>query len=214
MVANYPIHGTVLGGQSLVISGDAPGVTAQYVEEKLGAPMLFVNGAAGNLAPIYSVYPSPVAGHLTEFRRMLGDRILAANALIKSSLTDVNLQMDEQIVEIPMKSGLAWSKGLERYHRVDAAGVDQVRLPIRILTLNAELAIWAAPVELFCEISNEIRDRSPYPFTFYYGYANGWLGYLMTDEEREHGGYELRVSPFAPGADERVKQSVLSALSR
>ena len=213
LVANYPIHGTVLGGESLVISGDAPGVTAQYVEEQLGAPMLFINGAAGNLAPIYSVYPSPRAGHLSEFRRLLGDRILAANALIKSPLTEVDLEMAEHIVEIPMKAGLAWAEDLKRYHRVDAAGRDQVRMPIRVLKLNRELAIWAAPIELFCEISNEIRDRSPFPFTFYYGYTNGWLGYLMTDEERAYGGYELRVSPFAPGADDVLKQAVLSALS-
>lgn len=213
LVANYPIHGTVLGGESLVISGDAPGVTAQYVEEQLGAPMLFINGAAGNLAPIYSVYPSPRAGHLSEFRRLLGDRILEANALIKSPLAEVDLKMAEHIVEIPMKAGLAWSEDLKRYHRVDAAGQDQVRMPIRVLKLNQELAIWAAPIELFCEISNEIRDRSPFPFTFYYGYTNGWLGYLMTDEERAYGGYERRVSPFAPGADDVLKQAVLSALS-
>lgn len=214
LVANYPIHGTVLGGKSLVISGDAPGVTAQYVEEHLDAPMLFINGAAGNLAPIYSVYPSPQAGHLSEFRRLLGDRILAANALITSSLKDIDLSLEERIVEIPMKAGLTWSEDLMRYHRVDATGAEQVRMPIRILTLNQELAIWAAPVELFCEVSNEIRERSSYPFTYYFGYTNGWLGYLMTDEEREYGGYELRVSPFAAGADQAVTEAVLSALSR
>ena len=118
------------------------------------------------------------------------------------------------MIETPAKPGLTWSEDLAHYHRVDGGGVDQVRLPIRLLTLNRELAIWAAPVELFCEVSNEIRERSPFPFTFYYGYTNGWLGYLMTDEEREFGGYELRVSPFAPGADENVKQALLSALSQ
>lgn len=37
-VANYAIHGTVLGGQNLLISGDVTGVVANYVEEKSGAP--------------------------------------------------------------------------------------------------------------------------------------------------------------------------------
>ncbi|HKH63272.1 MAG TPA: neutral/alkaline non-lysosomal ceramidase N-terminal domain-containing protein, partial [Flavitalea sp.] len=76
LIANYPMHGTVLGGESTVISGDAPGIVSQYVEEKLGAPLLFINGAAGNLAPIYSVYPNPRAGHLMQFRVLLGDKIL------------------------------------------------------------------------------------------------------------------------------------------
>ena len=64
LIANYPIHGTVLGHLNLEISGDAPGVVSEYVEQKTGAPVLFINGAAGNLAPIYSVYPDPKAGHL------------------------------------------------------------------------------------------------------------------------------------------------------
>jgi hypothetical protein len=64
LLANYPIHGTVLGQTSLKLTGDAPGVVAQYVEQKLGAPMLFLNGAEGDLAPIYSVYPDPESGHL------------------------------------------------------------------------------------------------------------------------------------------------------
>ncbi|MDH5400143.1 MAG: neutral/alkaline non-lysosomal ceramidase N-terminal domain-containing protein, partial [Cyclobacteriaceae bacterium] len=33
LLANYAIHDTVLGGSSTVISGDAPGVVAAYVEE-------------------------------------------------------------------------------------------------------------------------------------------------------------------------------------
>lgn len=33
LVANYPIHGTVLGGESTVISGDVTGVVSQYVED-------------------------------------------------------------------------------------------------------------------------------------------------------------------------------------
>jgi len=45
LIANYAIHGTVLGPPNHAISGDAPGVAAQYVEEKLGVPMLFINGA-------------------------------------------------------------------------------------------------------------------------------------------------------------------------
>src|SRR5690606_7202726 len=68
LIANYAIHGTVLGGESLEISGDAPGVVSEYVEQQIGAPLLFINGAAGNIAPIYSVYPNPRAGRLGQFR--------------------------------------------------------------------------------------------------------------------------------------------------
>ena len=62
LIANYPIHGTVLGEKNVKISGDVLGVVSEYAEQKTGAPVLFINGAAGNLAPIYSVYQNERAG--------------------------------------------------------------------------------------------------------------------------------------------------------
>ena len=91
LIANYPIHGTVLGEDNLEISGDVTGVVSEYVEQKIGVPVLFINGAAGNLAPIYSVYPTPEAGHLSQFRVLLGDKILEANKKILSTSDSVKL---------------------------------------------------------------------------------------------------------------------------
>ena len=42
LVANYAIHGTVMSGENKLISGDAPGIVAAYVEEKLNATVLFI----------------------------------------------------------------------------------------------------------------------------------------------------------------------------
>src|SRR5262249_41211673 len=89
LIANYAIHGTVMSGENKLISGDAPGIVAAYVEQKLNTTVLFINGAAGNMAPIYSVYPTPGAGHLMQFRVLLGDRILQANDAIPKGTDDV-----------------------------------------------------------------------------------------------------------------------------
>ena len=77
LVINYAMHGTVMSGQNLKISGDAPGVVAAYVENSW-AGSSYVNGAAGNIAPIYSVYADASSGHLSQFRVLLGDRVIAA----------------------------------------------------------------------------------------------------------------------------------------
>ncbi len=213
LLANYPIHGTVLGDKNLQISGDAPGIVADYVEAKIGVPLLFINGAAGNIAPIYSVYPSPGAGHLNQFRVLLGDKILDANKEIRSTTDTVKLFTGSLVVETPRKAGLAWSTNLSKYTNTTKAGSNMVRLPIRFLKINEEVAIWSAPIELFCEVSNEIRERSPFPYTFYFGYTNGWLGYLPTAVEWEHGGYEVEVvCPYTPSAAKDVTESVLGYL--
>ncbi|SHN22847.1 Neutral/alkaline non-lysosomal ceramidase, N-terminal [Cyclobacterium lianum] len=211
-VANYAIHGTVLGGQNLLISGDVSGVVANYVEEKSGAPMLFINGAAGNIAPIYSVYPDARSGRLNQFRRLLGDKILEANAQILNYENQVSFTASEMEFLTPVKEGLKWPEALNDYLADTTADVKMIKVPARFLNINDKIGIWASPLELFCEISNEVRDRSPFLYTFYYGYTNGWLGYMLTEEEWAYKGYEPTVSPFIPGAGERFGEAVLSYL--
>jgi hypothetical protein len=213
LVANYPIHGTVLGQENTAISGDAPGVVAAYVEEKIGVPMLFINGAAGNLAPIYSVYPDPRSGHLSQFKVLLGDKILGAYANIQSITGAVDLQTAALTIRTPRKEGLPWPDDLAAYSELDGAGKPQILLPIRFLKFNQSLAIWSAPLELFCEVSNEVRQESPFPYTYYYGYSNGWLGYLPTAAAYAHGGYEVeRVNAFTPRAGEDLTSAVKAFL--
>ena len=210
LIANYPIHGTVMHGGNLLISGDAPGIVSEYVEQKIGAPVLFINGAAGDLAPIESGQNAE-DGHLGQFRVLLGDKIIEANKKILSTTDEVRLNSREIIIETPRKAGLAWSESLKKYGSAKK-GINMVRVPLRFLKINEDVAIWSAPVELFCEISNEIRDRSPFPYTFYFGYNNGWLGYLPTAVAWEQGGYEPEVSPFTPGAAKDLTESVTGYL--
>ena len=157
-----------MSGQNLQISGDAPGTVSAYLEQKTGAPVLFVNGAAGNLAPIYSVYPdaksatfrSSTCCSATAFWRPRGPWVPAT--------ADVTLWTAEQSIATPQKEGLAWPEELAQY---------RARVPVRFLRINDTL-IWAAPVELFCEIAIAVRNQSPFAHTFYFGYTNGWFGYL------------------------------------
>jgi len=67
-------------------------------------------------------------------------------------------------------------------------------------------------LELFCEVSNEIRERSPYPYTFYFGLTNGWLGYMLPEYEYKQGGYEPEVSPFTSVAAKDMTDAVVSYL--
>lgn len=211
LIANYAIHGTVLSGDNKLISGDAPGVVAAYLETKLNATVLLINGAAGNLAPIYSVYPTPGAGHLSQFRVLLGDRILRANEALPKGSPDVSLEADETFVETPLRDGLVWPQELSSYMRADTAGRTLVKLPVRFLKIN-DTAIWSAPVELFCEIAIHARNASPFPRTFYFGYTNGWFGYLPTAEAVAEGGYEPNTSPFGAAAEKDIIEKVVTYL--
>jgi len=212
LIANYPMHGTVLGGESTKISGDAPGVVSEYVQKKIGAPVLFINGAAGNLAPIYSVYENERAGHLRQFSVLLGDKILEAGRNISATRESITLRLGSVIVETPRRPGLGWSPDLSDYTRTTSAGINLVKLPIGFLKIDDDIAIWSAPVEMFCDIANKIRNQSPFPYTFYYGYTNGSLGYLPAAYAWKEEGYEPSVSPFTPEVEQDVTEAVLGYL--
>ena len=213
IIANYPIHGTVQGGGNLEISGDVPGIVSEYVEQKMGAPLLFINGAAGNIAPIYSQSEHPrAARQLSQFRVLLGDKIIDACQRIPTSTKSVTLKPGALTVETPRKPDLKWPSDV-KYTRTTNTGLNLVQIPVRFLKINEDIAIWSAPVELFCEISNEIRNRSPFPYTFYFGYTNGWFGYLLTEDEYKYGGYEPTVSPFTPRAARDLIDAVMTHIS-
>lgn len=211
LIANYAIHGTVLGSANLSISGDAPGVVAQYVGEKIGAPMLFINGAEGDMAPIYSGYPDPPKGHLGEFRLLLGNRILEANDRIVEKATDVSLTETQVVVETPLRRELTWPSDLKQYSRVVGGGT-LVRIPVWFLQINHEAVVWGAPLELFCQIAMDVRAKSRFPFTFYFGLLNGTLDYLPTAEAVREQGYEPSVSPFSDRGEYDFVQSVVKHL--
>jgi len=221
LICNYPIHGTVLAIADTRISGDVPGEVARYVEEQTGTPLMFVNGALGNVAPLFSVpgYNTGIKdGPLRQFRKLLGEPILAANKRILATTTEVKLSASKIILETPRKESITtWPDDMKDYLRVSSTGEALVRMPVSFLTINDDIAIWSAPCELFCEISMEIRNNSPFPNTFFAGITNGTLGYLCTEEEMKLGGYEPSVSPFSPAAAGDLTKAVgqhLDALSK
>jgi len=51
VVWNYAIHGTALGRENLLLSGDLMADASARLERALGVPALFVNGAEGDVSP-------------------------------------------------------------------------------------------------------------------------------------------------------------------
>jgi hypothetical protein len=211
LMANYAVHGTVLGSANLMISGDVQGIVSGYVESKLGAPVLLINGAAGNIAPLYNAQVAPGIDKLLHYRSLLGEKIIEASGLVTDITDDVDIETYSATFKILAKQGLPWPEEYRQYHGQDN-DMEWVNLPVRFMRINHKVAVWSAPLELFCEIAIRIRNISPFPYTFYYGYTNGYLGYLLTEEEWSAGGYEYKVCPFYRSASRDLQKGVVSYL--
>ena len=87
-------------------------------------------------------------------------------------------------------------------------------IPIRIQAIRIGDAIFVSmPVEPFAEIASSIKAESTFENLIISGFSNGHNAYLPTTEAYEEGGYEVDVSPFAPGSDQLVTSACLNAVS-
>lgn len=106
--------------------------------------------------------------------------------------------------------------GMWEWHR--RAGlepwVDQ--LEIQVIALG-DFAFVGYPVELFTEFGLRVKQESPFGTTFVCELANGWFGYVPTQEAFAHGGYEPRLafqSRLVPEAGDRLTDVAIGLLNR
>ncbi|NQW17131.1 MAG: neutral/alkaline non-lysosomal ceramidase N-terminal domain-containing protein [Chloroflexi bacterium] len=70
------------------------------------------------------------------------------------------------------------------------------------------------PVEPFAELGALVKERSVADNTVFSGFSNGHYNYLPTTNAYEEGGYEVRVSFFAPGSADLAVDACLEAIEQ
>ena len=79
-------------------------------------------------------------------------------------------------------------------------------IPVSVALLG-ECALVAVPGELYNEPGARIK-RASERFVLLLGYTNGYVGYLPTQAAYAELDYEVLMSPFAPGAGERLAEAL------
>ena len=80
-----------------------------------------------------------------------------------------------------------------------------------------DVAFVGYPAEYFTEFGLKTKAKSPFAETFVVELANGWHGYVPTQEAFAHGGYEPRLgyqSRLVPEAGDRMCDTALSLLAQ
>jgi hypothetical protein len=76
-----------------------------------------------------------------------------------------------------------------------------------------DVAVVAAPGELFTSVGRAIRQRSPFDRTMVVGYAGGDVGYVPDREAYETGGYEALVTWLEPSAADMLVETAAGVLA-
>jgi len=187
IIMNYACHADVVC-QSYAISADFPGVAAREVERAFGNGVncLFVNGAAGNVAPLFTVprRTGPDDSFKTDYAPMerMGELLAYETVKVARSLHGTS---DETTIKHK-------DAALEFTGRFDKTRHFDVRLTT--IVINDDIVIAANPGELFVELGLEwkskMRVEAANPFYFGYTWSEGqWPGYVPSIKGAALGGF-------------------------
>jgi hypothetical protein len=186
-------HPVVLGRASRSISADYPGEACRLIECYMpDSKAVFVLGGAGNVHPWVATQEDPsgvecVARAAASFA-----------ALLTHAVAPVCLQPEQPVLQCVAEETM----------------IGGLRVPLTVWRLGT-VRVVALPVELFSELSADLRERLSSPMLLA-TVANGWMQYWLTDSAAREGGYEFQsaVEGFQPGMGEELVDAVLRLAER
>jgi neutral ceramidase len=187
ILMNYACHADVVC-QSYAISADYPGAACRDVEQAFGGGVncLFVNGAAGNVAPLFTVPRrngpnDPFKTDYTPMEKM--GQLLAWQTIkvakgLRTTAAPTSLQLRD--------ADLSFTGRFDSSKHID------VRLTTMLV--NDDIVIAANPGELFAELGIEWKAKMgrevANPFYFGYTWSGGqWPGYVPSIKGAALGGF-------------------------
>ena len=217
ILVHYGAHNTAMGNTRQV-TRDWCGVMKDRIESQYHAPVLYLNGAEGDVGPRTNYRCgdglSAGAGDGLHAVREVGYRAAtdAIRALlsIKEWRTELRLGVHAEEILLPYaplvpleeaQAAMARLEGrqdaeYQHYRAIVEAWakppVEGLRFRQTAITLGP-LAIVPLPGEIFATISLRVRRGSPFPHTLLCSNSNGTHAYLTTREARGRGGYEIEV---------------------
>lgn len=203
-------HPNVLKSDSVVLSGDYPGVARTILEQAIGCPVVIVQGATGNVNAKYR-------GDLASLQKMA----FALSGHVLTTIPDVSFQpltyhriqsviYPMRLTEVPTMNQLqdmadyaelTWGVSAARwlaYVQEQSGTTLTIPVEVQLFELN-DGSFSGIPMEPFCETALQIKRFRQTELAFFGGYTNGYIGYLPTAEEHPYGGYEVAINPVVYG---------------
>ena len=197
-VANFACHGVVLGQENYQVSGDWPGQAARAIEGGTNeAPFLFLNGGCGNVNPRIGPQNDfgPVKDLAGEFVR---DFYAAGDDPKARPREESGVSGAEMPIELPDK---------EKPDEKTVVALRGVRL--------GGIRLVGYPGEVFSETTIAVKQALAGQPVMVCSYVDASeSGYVPVAEAFVEGGYEVGASKFGPGAEQKVREGLVTLAGR
>ncbi len=213
-IFDYATHGTSLTGRSMKISGDVPGLAAQFVEKILGKDVVspVFAGASGNINPwlrVSSDYPTE-SGWIPEpvlLGTLLGEEVVHVFREIKVLSPGGDISTSFATIDCPR-----WEQEENKDKTSEANPGATLPVNITVARVGDDVAFIGFNVEMLTEIGMAIKSASPFTHTFVITHCNGSSGYLAPAGLYKEGGYEITSTHFKIGSADMVVKKALRML--
>ena len=160
---------------------------------------------------LYGEYPSYYS------HRYINEKILGRNGL--EVMDDINRKhIDKYLRNIytmerlaRIQTNLDMLKNRQAIN--EASGEKTIDAEVQAMRIG-DFVLITFPAEVSVQVGLNIKNRSPYEFTFIAGYSNGYIHYAPTSEQYKSGGYEVANCLLAPGWQKIFEEKVLEILKR
>jgi hypothetical protein len=219
-LVNFQCHGTVLGPKNMLVSADWIGAMRRSLEQEMGTPVLYLQGATGDLNPNHA-WGKDDFNDVEAIGGRVAEQVLKVIPLLASVSGDAISFHEEQVwlsLEAEAHGAIpppTYRAVLSKMAHVPRFMVDFVlnyRYPWKthitardgfwsvpvVLTLLrvGDMALYALGAEVFTEIGMAIKQASPTTPALFASVSSGCIGYLPTASEHALGGYEVDTSPY------------------
>jgi hypothetical protein len=219
LVVNFAAHPTMLSGADLRFSAEYPGQMTGEVQRVLGAPCVFMQGAAGDLSARST---DKIQGMEAFGKALAGEVVAIAKGVQTTTPEKPGIQgIDEVFAFEPrldfrnpllrLAFGQAFFPELAAAYLNNDLKDNKLHPHLTTVLLNGELALVGASGEFFADHANRLKARSRAKKTLFFGYCNGHHMYFPTIEAAAEGGYgaDPMVSWAALGAGEQMMDKAL-----
>jgi hypothetical protein len=215
VLANYAAHGTTMGQDNMLLTGDHPGACSRFVEQHYGGDVVvaWTSGAAGDLDPIYA-YKEDFGGRISPvdvLGRIQGEEIIRLVETIKTERPS-RIRAEQLVIEAPGQKNLS-GKNFRPDGSYQFADADPVDVRLSLVELDG-IALCGLSGEVLTLIGQRLKERLPAAHAIVVTHANGSSGYLPNDEAYERIGYEILVTRVKPGVERLITDGFLSLLKR
>ena len=209
---NYAIHGTLLGKQNLLLSGDVTGAASQELERALGVPALYTNGAVGDVSPALRGWPGVrqtadalAREVLATWRRTPVERESALRAVSdRLHLPPPRLSLRNCLGRW-LPSGLTVGMGWGFPSEAELVGV------------AVGASAWVTvPGELQTRLGQAVKaeGRRLFGHAFIVGISNDYAGYFLTPEEYARPSYIACASLYGEAGGQLVAARATEILKK